>query len=146
MLTLGTTYLIVKDMEKSITFYKKLLNMDVSVQNLDRWVQFDFNNSSISLYNPAFDQKQIQIDENLNQKYNQAYLNYINKTKITYGNNFVFNFWIEDLKQEYLRLNALQLAPLSDIFFINISSPYYCFMLQDPDGNQIEIAGNYNPD
>ena len=143
MLTLGTTYLIVKDMQKSIVFYEKLLNRKVTHQNQDRWAQFDFAGSSISLYNPAFDQKQIQQAQNLSQKYNQAYLNYIQNTPIIYGNNIVLNFFIDNLAKEYQRLKKLNLAPLSDILFINIAAPYYCFILHDPDGNQIEIAGNH---
>lgn len=47
MLNLGSTYLIVKNIEKSIVFYEALLEMKVSAQNCDRWAQFDFNGNCI---------------------------------------------------------------------------------------------------
>jgi lactoylglutathione lyase len=33
----------------------------------------------------------------------------------------------------------------SEIMFINVKSPYYLFLLDDPDGNTIEITGKYDP-
>ncbi len=42
MLHLGSTYLIVKNMEKSIDFYEKLLQMKPTAKNFARWAQFNF--------------------------------------------------------------------------------------------------------
>lgn len=56
MFKLGSTYLIVKDMKKSIEFYEALLQMKVSKQNYSKWVQFNFG-SCIALYNPKYDEE-----------------------------------------------------------------------------------------
>ncbi|MNW66112.1 hypothetical protein D3C74_445540 [compost metagenome] len=53
------------------------------------------------------------------------------------------NFNVADLNAEYERVKSLELGTVTEIFFINIVCPYYCFMLEDPDGNLIEITGDY---
>ncbi|MDP4147232.1 MAG: VOC family protein [Bacillota bacterium] len=143
MLHLGSTYLIVKDIEKSMEFYEKLLQMKPTANNLNRWVQFDFDGKCIALYNKDFDKKMIEAADNLEQHYNGTYLRYYNERKINYGNNMVLNFWIEDLKEEYERIKALNIGIVSEIMYINISSPYHFFVIEDPDGNTIEITGGY---
>ena len=146
MLNLGSVYLIVKDMERSISFYEALLNMPVTSQNFTRWAQFNFGHACIALFNPQFDDARISVGKDLDSSYNQAYLAYKEQTRIKYGNNFVLNFWVDDLNQEYARIKEFGIGEVSDILFINVASPYYCFMLEDPDGNQIEITGNYTVD
>ena len=66
------------------------------------------------------------------------------KTQIKYGNNFVLNFNINDLNAEYERVKELNIGKITPIMYLNIASPYYFFLLEDPDGNTIEIMGNYN--
>ena len=51
-MVLGTMYIFVKDMEKSVNFYKELLQEEPLYSNDDRWVQF---NNKIALYNKAYD-------------------------------------------------------------------------------------------
>ena len=143
MLNLGATYLIVKDMEKSIAFYEALLDMSVTSQNYNRWAQFNFGNACIALWNPQYDDERIREGKDLDRLYNPAYLDYKASTPIIYGNNVVLNFWVEDLNQEYERVKGLNIGRVSDILFINVAAPYYCFMLDDPDGNQIEITGQW---
>ena len=143
MLHLGSTYLIVKNMEKSINFYQKLLQMRPTAKNFDRWAQFDFENKCIALYSDAFDKRTIELGDNLEQHYDTRYLHYYKERKINYGNNIVLNFWIEDLKKEHERIEKLNIGTLSEIMFLNIASPYYFFILEDPDGNTIEITGGY---
>ena len=41
MLDLCATYLLVRDIEKSIKFYSQLLEMKPTSNILDRWAQFD---------------------------------------------------------------------------------------------------------
>lgn len=143
-LHLGTTYLIVKDWENSLAFYEALLEMKATNQNKTRWAEFHFHGKSISLFNPEYDEELIASGEDINGKYNQAYLDY-KENPIQYGNNFVLNFWVEDLNAEYERVKALNIGEVSEILLINVASfPYYCFMLYDPDGNQIEVTGKWN--
>ena len=143
MLHLGSTYLIVKNMEKSIEFYEKLLQMKPSSKNFDRWVQFDFEGNCIALYSDEFDRRMIEQGENLEQHYDDRYLRFYKERKINYGNNMVLNFWIEDLKKEHARIKSLNNGVVSEIMYLNISSPYYMFIVEDPDGNTIEITGGY---
>ena len=143
MLKLGSTYLIVKDMKKSISFYEKLLELEVSSQNYNCWAQFNFGNSCIALWNPDYDEERIKNEDNLEGIYNEEYLEYKRNNETKYGNNFVLNFYIDDLKAEHERIKELDIGEVSDIMYINVAGPYYLFMLEDPDGNQIEITGNY---
>lgn len=142
MLQLGSTYLIVKDMEKSIAFYEALLDMKVSAQNFNRWAQFNFG-SCIALYNPKYDEELMAKGENLDAHYSKEYMDYVTNKEIKYGNNFVLNFYIDDLNGEYERIKKLNIGKITDIMYLNIKSPYYHFLLEDPDGNTIEITGKY---
>ena len=143
MLHLGSMYLIVKNINISKNFYEKFLQMKPSANNLNRWVQFDFDGKCIALYNNTYDAHLMQSGENLEQHYNDTYIHYYKERKINYGNNVVLNFWVEDLKGEYERIQNLSIGKVSKIMYINISSPYYFFILEDPDGNTIEITGSY---
>lgn len=146
MLHLGSTYLIVKNMEKSIQFYTELLEMNPTARAYDRWAQFDFEGKCIALYNKDYDARKIEAMEDLEKHYNVEYLKYYKERAITYGNNVVLNFWIEDLNKEFERISKLNMGEVSNIMYVNISSPYYFFTVSDPDGNVIEITGRYQPD
>jgi len=143
MLNLGSTYLIVNDIQKSIAFYEKLLEMKVSSQAYDRWAQFDFNGKCIGIYNKDYDRKIICENKDIETHYNDEYIKYYKERTIRYGNNMVLNFWIDDLSTEYERINQLKIGRVSEINYVNFSSPYYFFVLEDPDGNTIEITGYY---
>lgn len=144
MLKLGSTYLIVKNFEKSIVFYEALLEMKVSAQRFNRWAQFNFNGNCIALFNPKYDEDLVNRGEDLEIHYDKEYLEYQRNRNIHYGNNFVLNFYIDDLITEYERIKNLNIGKLTEIMYLNISSPYYHFLLEDPDGNTIEITGHYN--
>jgi len=142
MLRLGSTYLIVKDFEKSLSFYSDLLDMKPTGQNEDRWAQFDFYGSCIALWNPEYDFKLMDSPEDLSDVYSQNYIDYQKQTKINYGNNVVLNFYVADLEIEHQRVKSLQIGEVTEIMYINVAMPYYLFILIDPDGNQIEVTGN----
>lgn len=144
MLNLGSTYLIVRDMDTSIDFYEALLEMKVTAKNEDRWAQFNFGYACIALWNPKYDKEKIREGKDLSSSYNPAYLEYKANHSITYGNNVVLNFWVDDLNQEYERIRERKIGRVSEILYINVASPYYCFMLDDPDGNPIEITGKWS--
>ena len=143
MLRLGSTYLIVKDFQKSIAFYEALLEMKVTAQRFNRWAQFNLSWNCIALYNPKYDEDLIKRGENLGTHYSKEYLKYWKNRKIQDGNNFVLNFYIDDLNAEYERIKTLNIGKMTEIMYLNISSPYYHFLLEDPDGNIIEITGQY---
>lgn len=46
-----------------------------------------------------------------------------------------------DLQAEYERIRSLNIGSITEILYINIVQPYFCFMLKDPDGNLLEITG-----
>lgn len=144
MLKLGSTYLYVKNMDKSIEFYEKLLEMKVTSKNFNRWAQFNFGGNCIALMNQAYDEERIKKDKNLEDVYSKEYLEEYKDFKVTYGNNFVLNFYIDDLNAEYVRVKNLNIGEISPIMYLNVASPYYLFTIKDPDGNTIEITGNYN--
>ncbi|WP_407342149.1 VOC family protein [Pengzhenrongella phosphoraccumulans] len=142
MLNLGCTYLIVKDMDKSIAFYEELLEMKVSVRRYDRWAQFDFG-KTIALLNPDYDRRQIAQGSDLGAHYSSGYLAYLDERQIKYGNNIVLNLNTDDLNAEYLRIRDRRIGKTTEIMYLNISSPYYLFLVEDPDGNTVEITGDY---
>jgi len=144
MLKLGSTYLKVKDMDKSIAFYSALLQMSPSAKNADRWAQFDFEGHCIALWSPEFDRELISKGERLSEYYSDSYVDFYKNNDIKYGNNFVLNFYTDNLNDEYKRLKKLNIGEMTSIMLINVSMPYYLFIINDPDGNEIEITGNYN--
>ena len=60
---------------------------------------------------------------------------------------FVLNFWHEDLRAEYARIKGLaitgRITPVCSVS--SGGDPYYYFQLTDPDGNILEVAGEYQP-
>ncbi len=137
---LATTYIYVKNMSKSVDFYKKLLSEEPQQVNGERWVQFS---NKIALYNKEYDRYLIENDPG--DRFNQAYIDEFNR----YGgerknNTVVFNFYAEDLKDEYERLKELNIGEVSELMYVNVFMPYWYFNITDPDGNVIEITGSYN--
>ena len=113
MLTLGTTYLIVKDMQKSIVFYEKLLNRKVthSKPRSALWHNLILQDLPSLCTIPLSTKHKSNKLKTYPKKYNQAYLNYIQNTPIIYGNNIVLNFFIDNLAKEYQRLKKAQPRP-----------------------------------
>ena len=143
---LGSIYLIVKDFEQSLKFYEKLLEIPVSKKNMDRFAMFNFDGKCIALMNGYFDTSNpdkvvhkgefIEYFDDLEQIANLP-----NSRKV------VLNFWDEDLRQEYIRVKELNISDnLTKIKYVCNVCPYYYFQLTDPDGNVIEITGDYIPE
>lgn len=59
------------------------------------------------------------------------------------NNIVIFNFEVDDLKAEYQRIKGLSIGEVSEILYVNVHMPYYYFNIIDPDGNVLEITGNY---
>jgi len=134
---LGTTYISVSDMKKSVDFYKKLLNEEPIKANDNRWVQF---HNKIALYNKSYDARIIGTEPS--ERFNQAYIDDFYKDTGEPKNNLVvFNFVVEDLKSEYERVKGLNIGEVSKLMYVNVHMPYWYFNVIDPDGNTIEITG-----
>lgn len=138
-MVLGTTYIFVSDIKKSVEFYSKLLQEKPLQSNDDRWVQFS---NKIALYNKAYDAKIISKDPN--ERFNQAYIeDFYKDTGAPKNNLVVFNFEVEDLKSEYERLKKSNIGEVSKMMYVNVHMPYWYFNIIDPDGNTLEITGKY---
>ncbi len=142
----GSIYLIVINFEESIAFYEKLLEMAVSSRNMDRFAQFAIDGKNISIMNGHFDTE--HPDKVVHKgEYSELFDDLRSKALAQNTHKFVLNFWDEDLQKEYERVKSLNLTKnLSKIKYVNNVSPYYFFHLTDPDGNIIEVTGNYSPE
>lgn len=136
---LGTTYICVENMRKSINFYELLLQSKPIYANDDRWVTFDCGNS-LSLYNKGFDEK--LLEKVGKECFNQAYIDDFCKEDSDKKNNIIIlNFEVENLNIEYERLKILNIGEVSPMMYVNVHLPYWYFNIKDPDGNILEIAG-----
>ncbi len=142
---LGSIYLIVNNFELSIAFYEKLLELPVSCRNMDRFAQFAFEDKNISIMNGHFDTE--HPDRVIHKgEYCDLFDDLRSKALAPNTHKFVFNFWDEDLQKEYERVKNLNITQnLSKIKYVKNVCPYYYFHLTDPDGNIIEVTGNYTP-
>ncbi len=140
---LSTVYIITNDIEKSVDFYRRLLQEEPLYANGNRWVQFS---NHIALYNYRYDEEILNnekiLEKDGGKTFNQAYIDSFNQTKVNLQNNIVvFNFEVDDLKKEYQRLKDLNIGEVSELMFVNVYMPYWYFDITDPDGNILEITG-----
>ena len=78
IMELISTYIETNDFDKSIEFYKDVLQIEPFVFCEGRWVEFECGNK-ISLYNKKFDLEKINDNSS---NYNQTYIDDFNKEKI----------------------------------------------------------------
>lgn len=137
---LGMTYICVKDINKSLVFYKQILNKEPTFMNENRWIQFDYGNS-FALYNAEYD-KEIIANKQGSNHFNEEYLNTFEKENNEKRMNtiVVFNFYCDNIHAEYERIKGLGIE-VSELKYVNIFKPYWYFTVHDPDGNEIEITG-----
>ncbi len=142
---LGSVYLIVNDFQRSIDFYEKLLQFPVTRRNMDRFAMFSFEGNCISLMNGHFDKD--NPDKVVHKgEYSDMFDDLESIALAPNTHKFVFNFWTEDLQKEYGRIEFLNITEnLTKIKYVCNVSPYYFFQLTDPDGNIIEVTGEYTP-
>ena len=143
---LGSIYLVVNDFDKSVDFYEKLLQMPVTSKNMTRFAQFIFEGHNISLMNGRFDSE--NPDKVVHKGVQSEALDgLLMIAQAPNTHKFVLNFWDEDLRQEYARVKDLNISKeLTRIKYVYNISPYYYFQLCDPDGNVIEVTGDYTPE
>lgn len=142
----GSVYLVVKDFERSVSFYEKVLDKKVSAVNGKRFAIFQGDGLNLCLMNGYFDK------ENADQVITKGeyWEIYDDQSKIADAPNtrkVFINLGVEDLKAEYERIKGLGIAAeLTPIRFIQVFSPYWYFTFMDPDGNPIEVTGGYEED
>lgn len=113
-------YFVVRDIEKSIEFYSKLLDQKPSTITNKRWADWTCENSEI-------------------------YFGIISEeatgSNLIKGNNGVLGLYTNDIDKSFqtcLDLNAKILYPIEEI--PNSLDHYKCFAIEDLDGNKIEVA------
>ena len=138
---LGTTYINVSDMKRSIDFYKRLLQIEPTGKNRDRWATFECG-CNLSLYNRKYDEALIRSPEN-HDAFNFPYIAMLSRKESAKSNNVVvLNFIVDDLESEYERVKALKIGTVSELMYIGVNVPYWYFTVTDPDGNIIEITAD----
>lgn len=139
----SSIYLIVRDFDKSVSFYEKIFDMKVRATNGKRFAMFDNQGLNLCLMNGYYD---IQNKEQVKTE-GEYWPIYDDIDKIADSQNprkVFINLGVEDLKAEYERIKQLGIAiELTPIRYINVFSPYWYFTFMDPDGNPIEITGGY---
>lgn len=140
-----STYIETEDFNKSVEFYKNILQIEPIIYCENRWVEFECGNK-IAIYNKKYDVKIIK--ENNYKNFNEAYISNFNKVEKDKKNNIIIlNFYTDNLKKEYERIKKLNIDNISEIMYVNIIEPYYYFNIIDPDGNTLEICSdNYEED
>lgn len=139
----GSIYLVVKDFDRSFDFYEKVLEIEVSVTNRNRFAFFNNEGLNLCLLSGYYD---AQHPEQIETK-GEPFPEYDNTSKIadSTNNKKVFiNLGVEDLDKEYERIRNLKIAAnLTPIRYLKVFSPYWYFTFLDPDGNPIEITGKH---
>lgn len=142
---LGAIYLVVNDFEKSIKFYEKILQIPVTQRNMDRFAMFCFEGNCIAIMNGHFDTENPDKVEHRG-KYEAYFDDMKAMAAATNTHKFVLNFWTENLEKEHKRIMDLHItSKITPIKYVCNVSPYYYFQFTDPDGNIIEVTGEYHP-
>lgn len=139
----GSIYLVVKDFDKSLDFYEKVLDMKVSATNGKRFAMFNNPGLNLCLMNGYYDEQFPEQKETRGPSYDE----YDNMSKIANSTNtkkVFINLGVEDLDKEYQRILDLGIGiNMTPIRYLNVFSPYWYFTFMDPDGNPIEITGGH---
>lgn len=140
---LGSIYLFVKDFERAKDFYSQILNIPVTAENKGRFAMFNFEGHCIALLNSYFDRDHPELVKIKGQRDN-FFDDSVAIAESQNSKKFVFNFWTENLNEEYERIKSLNITPrITKIKYICYSSPYYYFQFCDLDENIIEVTGPF---
>lgn len=139
----GSIYLVVKDFDKSLDFYEKVLDRKVSATNGKRFAMFNNPGLNLCLMNGYYDEQFPEQVETIGPSYDE----YDNTSEIANSINtkkVFINLGVEDLDKEYQRILDLGIGiHMTPIRYLNVFSPYWYFTFMDPDGNPIEITGEH---
>lgn len=145
MIEYGSVYLVARDFEKSLAFYKKLLEKDVSAQNKTRFAIFHVGSLCLCLYNGKYDIENPEMVKHAGE-YCPLFDDYVAIAESPNSRKVVINLGTPDLEKEYERVKEFCIgSDLTEIRYVNAGTPYWFFCLCDPDGNVIEITGGYTP-
>lgn len=113
---------------------------------MNRFARFEFEGHNISIMNGYFDIQNPHLTE-YKGEYTKAFDDLVAIAEAENTHKVVLNFWTEDLKKEWHRINKMAMVNrLTSIKYVCNVMPYYYFQLEDPDGNVIEVTGDYTPE
>lgn len=136
------TYIETDKFDEVVNFYEKIFQIKGKIYTKNRWVEFDYGNK-LAIYNRQYDIEKIN-ENKIENNFSKSYIDNFGKINGKNINNIItLNFYTEDLNKEYERIKKLNIANISEIMYVNITEPYYYFNIFDPEGNTIEICGNY---
>lgn len=139
----GSVNLVVRDFDKSVSFYEKVLDMNVSAVNGKRFAMFNNDGLNLCLMSGYYDE-QNRSRVITKGEYWEVYDNHSKIADSVNSRKVFINLGVEDLRAEYKRIKDLGIAEqLTPIRYIEVFSPYWYFTFMDPDGNPIEVAGGY---
>ena len=68
------------------------------------------------------------IGKGSSERFNKAYIDEFFRDVGEKKNNLVvFNFEVDDLKSEYVRLKELNIGEVSEMMYVNVHMPYWYF-------------------
>ena len=88
-----------------------------------------------------FDKRYIETKEDVLDHYDQNYINNFTDEFIV-GNSCILNLTVENLEKEYERVVKLKPKNITELRYVNFLFTYRFFIVEDPDGNKIEIIEN----
>ena len=106
MINFGSIYLVAKDFDKSLEFYKLLFEKDVAAKNMERFAIFDVDGFCLAIMNGYFD---VQNPDKVitKGKYCGDYDDYMKIVRADNTGKIVINLNTDDLKKEYHRSQNL---------------------------------------
>ena len=139
---LACIYINALHFRDTVSFYEQLLQQYGKEVTAQRWVEFSCGHT-LAVLHAEYDAQCVQKEQDVDEHYNDAYVEDCIQT-VNQGNDImVQNYVCEDLQSEYTRLKNLQIGPLSPLYYVSISMPYWYFNITDPEGNVLEITGPY---
>lgn len=136
------TYIETDKFDEMVNFYEKVFQIKGNIYTENRWIEFDYGNK-LAIYNRQYDIEKINKNKTENN-FSKTYIENFKKSNNENKNNIItLNFYAENLNKEYERIKNLNMGNISEIMYVNITEPYYYFNIFDPEGNTIEICGNY---
>lgn len=141
-LTFGCAYIKVKDMKRSTAFYTALLEREPQGPCPERWASFP--GVPISLYSLEYDLELLQNAPHPEEHFSRAYREHVGRERRGHRRGGVQLF--------RARLGCGVRAPArlgigpNEPGVLRQCHPFPIgyFTIQDPDGNEIEIEGNYS--